>query len=534
MLSLDDKIRTTLKKELNTLIVARKWPYIAAWFGHHESEEELTHKVHLWGYLFMPDYFRSKGCNAHLELIRRFFSDRNEYTAFPRGFGKTTINQLCIAFSCVNHMDEFVPVIEKSWDEASNVLMGVRDVFEKDLTKRVYGEMLGKEVSGKEAEKMPDAKGDLFINGVRLRALGFNKTIRGLKHKAWRPTRIVVDDVETDEHIGNPDQRAKYMENYMRGIVPSLDRDGTVKVTGTILHFDSLLMNLVEQHDGLVYKGFEKSDPEGTILWPDLWDYNSLMLKKADMMAEGKGADYFYQEILNEPIGEEGRMFKWEWLCKEYEEDDLKFKELNVFATLDVADSMTKKADYTGVTIVGVDSDGNWYVMEVQRYKLDIVTLIERIFEIWAMDGVTKIGVEKKAYEDQIKPLLDSEASKRGIFPIVEELKHGGRRKIDRIRGSLQGKFKNGEIFFKKNAVDKTKLLKEELYSVSNDAISSKHDDLADALAYIDQISERPLDEEFRARYERDFEPRRVDRFRGIGIGRGRRKGARELFRKPK
>lgn len=524
---LNSPVRESLKRELDALITGGKFNYLPTWFKHFETEEEMVFKVYLWGYLFMTDYFRSKACDAHLELIRRFFSKENEYTAFPRGFGKTTINQLCIAFSCAHHLDEFIPVIEKSWDEASNVLLGVRDIFNGHLIKQAYGELVGREVGGEEAEKMPDAKGDLFINGVRLRALGFNKTIRGLKHKAWRPTRIVVDDVESEEHIGSPEQREKYMDNYMKGIVPSVDINGTIKVTGTILHFDSLLWNLVEGHNGLICRAYDKKDPKNTLLWPDLWSWDALEKKRLQMEQDGIGSDAFYQEYLNEPIGEENRVFKWEWLNRTYKEEDLKFKDLNYYACFDVADSTTDGSDYTGVVVVGVDSEDNWYVKSVHRYRLDILSLINKIFEVWNFEGMRKIGVEKKAFEDQVKPLLDSETSKRGIFPIVEELKHGGRRKIDRIKGALQGKFRQGKIFFKEGALDDTNILKEELYSISSNLIASKNDDLGDSLAYISQISELPMSEQFKARYQRTFEPRRIDPF----AKKNQPKGARTLFR---
>jgi len=527
MYSLNSPLREKLKGELNKLIEGGKWTFIPAWFKHYETEEELVHKVHLWGYMFMSNYLRSKGCDSHLELIRRFFSKENEYTAYPRGFGKTTCNQLCIAFSCAHHMDEFIPVIEKSWDEASNVLMGVRDICATPLIKQCYGALVGREVGGEEAEKMPDAKGDLFINGVRLRALGFNKTIRGLKSKAWRPTRIIVDDVESEEHIGSPEQREKYMENYMKGIVPSVDIDGTIKVTGTILHFDSLLWNLVQGHKGIICRAYDKKDPRNTLLWPELWTYEALEKKRTEMEQEGIGSDAFYQEYLNEPIGEENRVFKWDWLNKTYEEDDLKFKDVNYFACFDVADSTGDGADYTGVVIVGVDLDENWYVKEVHRYRFDILGLINRIFEVWNTEGIVKIGVEKKAFNDQVKPLLDSESSRRGIFPIVEELQHGGRRKIDRIKGALQGKFRKGQIFFKKDPQDDTNLLKEELYSISSSFIASKNDDLGDSLSYIGQIAEKPASAEFKARYQRTFEPRRIDYFNK----KKEHKGARQLFR---
>jgi hypothetical protein len=452
--------------------------------------------------MFMPEYFRSRGCDGHLDLIEGNLSDKNEYDAFPRGFAKTTINQLCISFECANHAQEFIPVIEKTWDEASNVLEGVREVFTNPKLIKVYGKMIGRQVEGDEAERMPDAKGDLFINGVRLRALGFNKTIRGLKTNAWRPTKIYVDDVEEDEHIGNPEQRKKYLQNYLRGILPSLDIDGSVKVRGTILHWDSLLMNLIDQHGGHIYKAYDKFDPSHTLLWEDYWTLEKLESKKSEMSMEGYGVNAFYQEYLNEPISEGDRDFQWEWITKTYKEEDLKYKNVNLYCAIDVADSTGEGRDYTGVDVEAIDDQGFWFNRLTKRYRVDSLGLIDLIFELWDMKNMRVIGVEKKAFDDQVKPLLDRESEIRGKFPHVVELKHFKERKYDRIKGALQGLYRQGKILNKEKPEDDTKILWDELYSMGGGKISAKHDDLMDAKAYIAQIAETPFTEEFKSRYK--------------------------------
>jgi hypothetical protein len=316
-------------------------------------------------------------------------------------------------------------------------------------------------------------------------------------------TKIYVDDVEEDEHIGNPEQRTKYMQNYLRGIMPSLDRDGSIKVRGTILHFDSLLMNLIAQHDGTIYKAFDKSDPKKTLLWPEYWDYDRLLQKKQDMEAEGFGVNAFYQEYLNEPISEEDQDFTWEMVSKTYKEDDLKYKNVNLYAAIDVADAKGEGRDYTGCVVEAIDEQGFWYNKLTKNYRIDILGLIDLIFELWAMEGMRVIGIEKRALEDQIRPLLEKESEVRGQYPYVVELKHGGTRKYDRIKGALQGLYHLGKVLNKEEPHDDTKLLKEQLCSMGGGTISAKHDDLADAKAYIAQIAEKPMGEEFRARYKK-------------------------------
>ncbi len=479
-----------LRKELELLIQAEEWKMIRTWFSYWKDLEEQVEKAILWGRFFLTEYFRDPTPNFHRELIEQNFSNKNEYCAAPRGFSKTTLNQLCINFEIANKSQKFIVIIEKSFNEASEVIKGVAKVWrENEMVRMVYGDLVKVNSDGTYDEKSSDAQGDVVINGVRLRAKGFNTPIRGLKSNEWRPTKIYVDDVESDEHINNEEQRKKYRENYSQGIVPAVDIEGSIKVRGTILHNDSLLKNLIDQFHGKIYRAFDKQDPENTLLWPERWTYPLLMQKKAEMEMEGKGTSKFYQEYLNEAVDDETRSFKWEWLQQEFTEEDLKFKALARFWILDVADSLKDGADFTGEIGFDWDQDNNWFIQRAKRHKVNITGLVDLIFEIWQVRKPIKIGVEKKAFEDQIKPLLKIRSEETGIYPVVVELTPRGRNKEDRIRGALVGRFENKKIWFKKDSHDDQQILKGELFDFPH----AKNDDLSDGLSYGDELGYRPM-----------------------------------------
>lgn len=487
---MSDMSYQALKQELSLLAENSEWVALRSWWGQWTTEDEKIDKAILWMRFFLPNYFRDKTPEFHRELIKENLSDKNEYTAAPRGFSKTTLNQGCIAFEVANATQRFIVVVEKSFNEASEVIRSVTNEFkDNEAILKVYGQLVKADTSGEIDEKNKDAQGDVVINGVRLRAKGFNTPIRGLKSNEWRPTKIYVDDVESDEHINNEEQRKKYRENYSQGIVPAIDIHGSIKVRGTILHNDSLLSNLITQFQGKVYKAFDKTDPKNTLLWPGRWTYDLLMRKKAEMEMEGKGTSKFYQEYLNEAVDDETRTFRWEWLQKTFTPEDLKFRVLNRTICLDVADSKKDGADYTGATCIDWDQDNNWFVQLAKRYRVNITGLIDLIFSLWQTYKPQKIGVEKKAFIDQIKPLLLVKSEETGVYPIVEELEPGGRAKEDRIRGALVGRFELGKIWFKKTPIDDTGALRSELYDFPH----SRNDDLCDSLAYHQSIGYRPM-----------------------------------------
>lgn len=504
-----------LKDDLYLLIENQQWAAIRTFFNIYGTEEELIDKVLLFGHFFLSHYLRDVSPPFHRELIRKFFSQKNEYTAAPRGFAKTTVQQLCIIFSCVNRFDRFIVLIEKTFTEASEVLKAVRDEFaDNHKLALVYGNMFDTAETKQldRAVKNADSKGDIFINGVRLRAKGFNSSIRGLKSREWRPSRIICDDIESDEHIANPEQRKKYIDNYNKGIQPAVDIDGSIKITGTILHQDSLLKNLIDAHEGDIFRAYDPANPQETLLWPERWSFERLEAKKRDMAAQGLASNAFAQEYLNDPVGDDERTFKYSYLFEHIPEPinkDLRYRVpakrismddfsdlrkrfvFNGYAMIDVADVTTAGADYTGVVVIFVDQNNNRYVVDVRRERRNVKELIDLIFEIWeewSPVGLNAIGVEKKGYGDQILPMFEEEKRRRQVYPIIQELKPMGRSKENRIKGSLQGFYETGKFihvgrydkdgYFK--PVGDTMDLLDELF----DFPSAKKDDLSDALAY--------------------------------------------------
>ena len=66
----------------------------------------------------------------------------------------------------------------------------------------------------------------------------------------------------------------------------------------------------------------------------------------------------------------------------------------------------------------------------------------------------------------------------------MEELTHGNKKKTDRIVWALQGRFEHGQITINKGEWNSQFL--DELFQFPNTLV---HDDLVDALSYIDQLA---------------------------------------------
>jgi len=499
----------TLSQQAALLLENGKYNELRSWFTYYDSLEEYASKIIIWCHIFLGDYFRDVSPKFHRELVEFLLTEKNEYVAAPRGFAKTTVIQGFIMFCVSYKLKNFIVVLEKTSTESDEMLQAIGDNFRhNDLLIKFYGELMKRDAKGTFDKKNKDAENDLLINGVRLRGKGFNTPIRGLKSKQYRPDLIIADDVEEDDHIRSDEQRQKYYDNLTSGVMPALDigdagqKGGVLKMFGTILHYDSLLNNQITLHQGKIYEAYDlNASPEerdATLLWSARWTFERLERKRIEMMQEGKGSSSYYQEYHNRPVNDETRTFKYEWLQKTYTPSAIEGLKTKRFVMLDIADTISDTSDYTGEVSIDVASTNEWYIHRARRHRKGILGIIKLIFDIWEFDKPEMIGIEKKAFENQIRPLLLVESKKRNLYPLVIQLKDGGTQKEQRIKGALEGRFEYGMIHFLEGASDDQGLLKSELV----DFPSAKHDDLSDALAYGEQFAYEPFDSKKEKRVE--------------------------------
>ena len=84
----------------------------------------------------------------------------------------------------------------------------------------------------------------------------------------------------------------------------------------------------------------------------------------------------------------------------------------------------------------------------------------------------------------QIIPSMDCLKYGKGVFPAIAETTHGSKNKQGRIQWALQGRLEQGRLTFKEGAY--LSKFKEQAMDFPN---PMAHDDMLDALAYIDQVA---------------------------------------------
>lgn len=143
-----------------------------------------------------------------------------------------------------------------------------------------------------------------------------------------------------------------------------------------------------------------------------------------------------------------------------------------------------KKLDETAIAVVKVGTYG-WYVADIIHGRWGVRETSLKILQACREYKPMVVGIEKGSLKNALMPYMEDQMKRLGVFPHIEEVTHGGKKKETRITWALQGRSQHGRLFLKKDAPF-VKALEEQMIDFPN---PQAHDDLLDALAYIDQVS---------------------------------------------
>ncbi len=299
-------------------------------------------------------------------------------------------------------------------------------------------------------------------NGSIIMAKGAGKQVRG-----FRPDVIIGDDLETDEMVASKDQRNKFDEWFWKTLNNTLRGKGQIIVIGTILHTDSFLSELIKKGRHGWETRLYTAEKDGKPLWPDEWPMPRLIDKKKEI-----GQYAYAQEFLNDPIPDNMRKFQERW----FQYFDQEPKGCVYFTTVDPAIDLKDTSDCTAILTCAVDPDKNIYVVDYINKRLLPSETIDAIFHVYERFKPQIVGIEAVGFQMKLKYDLEQERNNRRLYPVIRELKSGGRRKELRIEG-LQPFFESKKIFMKETQL----VLKTQLLRFPSPRCK---DDLIDALAY--------------------------------------------------
>ena len=241
-------------------------------------------------------------------------------------------------------------------------------------------------------------------------------------------------------------------------------------------HFYNLFINAIKLDD---WESFEYNTADNPFVPQD----------EVENARNTLSSEVFLQEYEASFRSGGGNVFKEEWF------DNITEKEPqgNYYIAVDPAGfidlrgrkitSKLSRLDECAIAIVKAGPDG-WYVKDIVTGRWDVRETSIQILRTAQKYQPMCVGIEKGSLKNAIMPYLTDQMRRLNTFPNIVELTHGGKKKQERITWALQGRLEHGRVFFNEGEYLK-KLIEQALDFPSQ----LTHDDMLDALAYIDQIA---------------------------------------------
>ena len=455
--------------------------------------------------------------SVHEELVTWLTSpDRKTHrlVLLPRDHQKSRIAAFWGAWQLTKNPHYRILYISSTANLAEKQLKFIKDILTSKAYKTFWPEM----VNERETDREKWTNNEISVDHPRraqenvrdpsIFTAGLTSSITGLHCDI-----AIMDDVVVFENANTEEGREKVKAQV--SLLTSIEgTDSQQLVVGTRYHPGDVYNYMMDMEYPLydkdgeeidvvkVYDVFErKVEENGEFLWPrqqrpdGRWfgfDQNILSRKKAQYLDKTQ----FYAQYYNNPNNPEAAINR-----SKFQYYDRKLLErrgniwwysnerINVFAAIDFAFSLAKKADYTALVVIGIDRNHNIFVLDVVRFKTQSIKgYYDEIVKAYQRWGFRKIRCEINSAQSVIvKDLKDNYIRPNGLLLSIDEhnpSRHEG-SKEERIRALLEPKYDNQQIWHYKGG--NCEILEDELLLEK-----PPHDDCKDALGAAIDISVAP------------------------------------------
>lgn len=331
---------------------------------------------------------------------------------------------------------------------------------------------------------------------VRIEGKGKGSSVRGAIWGNKRPDIIILDDIQDVADMQSETTMEKDWEWFLSDIT-YLSKKGRIFLIGNNLGEKCLIERVFQYSEQLNFECMRipVADEYGNPTWKAQYTKDEINFKLEAARKVGK-IDVVMRELFCESMPDEYRVFKKEYF-KYYPSSEKQkiINSCNLYLLCDLAISQSNSADYTALSVVGVNANNHLFIIDIVFGRFTPSETIEYIFELVQKYPIIKVGIEKVAFQSALEHFLVKEMPKRNVFFEIKPL-IADRKKELRIK-TLQPRFTAGTVWFEEDAEYLTEL-ERELLTFPN----GKHDDLIDSIAYFDQISEVPIQSKFTDVYE--------------------------------
>lgn len=369
----------------------------------------------------------------------------------PRYHGKSRVGTVAYCmWRLYCDPDLRILIISEIWDNARDMLAMIKDLYYeitecKDTELHYIYAIMG------EWEKKGSWTQDKITVKPRVRK-GTDPSIMtaGMEREVTSKhfDLVICDDLLGETNTKTKDQLKKSIKHFSSltevGDVEQ-DKVTTYIIWGTTWDYNDLYAMIINKmktrFDILKLRCWDDekcADPTRT-LFPEKFPLTYLKEVYKDKMSIGD-PDSFYKQYLNEPLPEQARVFKPEYI-QYFDLSEVEKRKLTVVITVDPALSENEWSDNTAIVAVGLDKLGRRYVLDYYKFKESdpakvvgfIIKMARRFWQNKTHTLLT-VGIERGALKNTLEPHILKFAN----WMPYEPLAHMNQNKTHRIINSLQ------------------------------------------------------------------------------------------------
>ena len=452
--------------------------------------------IHEEIYRWMMDYnLFGKGTNL---------SD-NKLIMLPRAHLKSHMVATWAAWIITRHPEVTILYVSATAELAETQLYAIQNIIGSRLYQRYFPEYVHPQEGKREkwsVKKISIDHQQRKTEGVRdatVATAGLTTNTTG-----WHADIIIADDLVVPENAYTEDGRESVSKKSSQ-FTSIRNAGGFTMACGTRYHpkdvYDTWKNQVYDDYNDegeLIdrkpvwdIKEF-KVEEDGFFIWPravrkDGKAFGFDLRVLARIKAEYSDSVQFFAQYYNDPNDpgserisrEKFQYYNPKHLRKEGSRWFFKDNRLNVYAAIDFAFSLNNAADFTAITVIGVDADRNYYLLDIDRFKttkvLEYYEHIARLHAKWNFNKIqAEISVAQAVIVDAIKDFIKQKGSTLSVVEYRPSRKEG--TKEERIAAALEPLYDNYQVWHFEGGL--TNILEEELILAR-----PPHDDIKDSMA---------------------------------------------------
>ena len=245
-------------------------------------------------------------------------------------------------------------------------------------------------------------------------------------------------------------------------VIPSLSDEGKIAMIGTVISEDCFLYWIKDSKAWNVL-WYSIVNDEDESLWPERFPLERIQQIKEEFQSIGN-LNGFYQEYMNIAQSPDDAPFKPEWMKLHHYEykrengqnllirdvgEETKTIPIELYCGVDPASSLSARADFFVLSVIGIDFEGNKYIVDIFRDRISPAEQPQKIIDMYKKYKPRRIKIETTGYQEALRTGTRQIMQEEGLYiPGLEAGVKPRTKKSERLL-SLVPMFARGQFYWR-------------------------------------------------------------------------------------